>query len=152
MYRDYIPDVLVACDSHMLKEILQAGHKPWSRSMWVGHIQGDFHVLPDLPFKDESNWGTGAYATLLACMSEAETIYFVGFDLYTENMYKGTENYFTDLDPSLEIHQLEKLFDSFDKEFVFILPEGQQRCTEWERHENVTYTSSTRCLFPHPCS
>jgi len=87
-------------------------------------------------FRDEvssieghEGWATGNTALSLACQSDAEEIYILGFDLSSydkllNNMYKGTTNYLPKeakgFNPVNWINQIKEIFDNYpDKTFYW---------------------------------
>ena len=182
LHRDYKADVNVACDIRMVTEIAEHGYQVYTRDRWMNlfkNMQGakkyeDFFTadnplvkcLPELPYEGDERpdepfqWGTGSYAAYLACLSEATTIYMLGFDLYGldnhtkhNNVYKGTTNYedesYRAVGPEYWIHQLAKLFEIYDKKkFTFVLPDEWKHCPEWEQYslEYINYKTFRKRL------
>lgn len=145
VYRDYKCDELVAVDMRMVNEILtNNNHLPvYTRQDWVDHYS-DLRVrfLPDLPFNGELkadqpfHWNSGPYSILLAALKNPIEIHLIGFDLWSKNdrvnnVYKDTANYAksstSNIDPSLWIYQLEKLFRHYPQ-IQFI----QHQETNWQ--------------------
>jgi len=182
LHRDFQADVFAACDIRMAMEIIEHGYQVYTRERWshmFHNVQGageykalftkdnpQIKYFPDLPYTgterpDEPfQWGTGSYAALLACMSDAKQLYFLGFDLYGlndhkkhNNVYKGTKNYedenYRAVGPEYWIHQLAKLFEIYNKKkFIFVLPDKWKRCPEWKQYplEYINYKTFKKHL------
>jgi hypothetical protein len=111
--------------------------------------------LPPLPYSgntkadNPNNWGSGAYAVLLAAMN-FDRIFLLGFDLwgsssYVNNVYKDTSNYSNKdkpaVDPSFWIYQISKVFRLFPgKQFVILNNNNWKMPDEWKL-QNVSFTN-----------
>lgn len=170
LHRDFAADIFAACDVRLATEIAKHGYQVYTRERWLHLFRGvdnaQVKKFPNLPYKGDERpdepfqWGTGSYAALLACMSDADNLYFLGFDLYGlkdhtkhNNVYKGTTNYedenYRAVGPEYWIHQLAKLFEIYDKKkFVFILPSKWKKCPEWEQFplEYISYKTFEKRL------
>jgi hypothetical protein len=100
LYREFIPDHLVAVDAKMIKEITATGYhlknKVWTNpSRFTREIHGLNLFNPNL------GWSSGPSALNLASEHEYSTIYILGFDYegtgkkkeLVNNVYAGTLNY-----------------------------------------------------------
>jgi hypothetical protein len=95
LYRDFTPDVLVALDNRISKEIQNSGYALKNECYCL-------KLLPDsgaISIEGKARGNTGATALLLAINSgKHDTIYLLGFDLGSlprenNNCYAGTECY-----------------------------------------------------------
>lgn len=182
LHRDFAADIFAACDVRMAMEIVNHGYIVYTRERWrylfknmisaekysefFNDDKSQVRSFPNLPYNgderpDESfQWGTGSYAALLACMSKAKNLYFLGFDLYGlqdhtkhNNVYKGTTNYedenYRAVGPEYWIHQLAKLFEIYNKkQFIFVLPTKWKKCPEWGKYplEYINYKTFEKRL------
>lgn len=135
IHRDTIVDHLVCCDERMIREAVINPNTMETRIYVREHgyqlfrkIQKrkNIHLVPNIPqpqlirVDNPRNWGSGTYAHLIASQLEGiETIYMLGFDLYSHNqyvnnIYKGTKNYSVSashaIDPTYWIWQSNKVF------------------------------------------
>jgi hypothetical protein len=155
LHRDITPNHLICCDRRMVEEATANNRlknsKIYVRELWYHFFKKirknkNIEILPELPYQGEKkqdhpdHWGSGPYSLLIAAKSEYQTIYMIGFDLYSQNnninnIYKGTNNYQKEndppTDPSFWIYQIEKIFQIYKtKKFVifnddrWILPES----------------------------
>lgn len=109
LYRDFIPDLLIAGDSPMIREIEEnyRGHnffRVLNESYLELPLGNNSHPikLPSL-VGTGTNWYAGIVAAWLMCHinTNLETVHLVGFDMYGKgpkgryinNLYKGTLNY-----------------------------------------------------------
>jgi hypothetical protein len=93
LFREFSPDVLLAIDAKMLREIKKAGYStednivivPGNRSVPIPH---------SLRWKTERFNTTGCFGMQLIsrCM-EPKICYMLGMDSYPGNLYDNTENY-----------------------------------------------------------
>lgn len=159
-YRDINLDSVVCCDKKMVKEVLSNTDdlEIFTRPDWRNHFKNPrIKYLPDLPFrglerKDQPiHWNSGPYAVLLACLSDFQEIYLLGFDLYSKdglinNVYKDSENYKNSssksVDPSYWIYQIGKLFRHFEKKQFFIINNIDWKIPESWQLSNVSYLES----------
>lgn len=94
LYREFTPDVLISTDVGMSEEIQKSGY-PLKNVHYTRHpIAGSGSK------KIEYNYGfsSGPIAMTYACKTDAERIYFAGFDLTgidgkVNNVYADTPNY-----------------------------------------------------------
>jgi hypothetical protein len=97
LYRDFIPDHLVAVDSKMVLEIAQTNyqkhHKLWTNPNKI------FKNIPNLNlFNPSKGWSSGPTALWLASQNNHKHIYILGFDYKGigdrfNNVYADTYNY-----------------------------------------------------------
>ena len=97
LYREFIPDFLVAVDPAMVLEINKSGFQ-FTRPVWtnankeIKECQGFNYFTPRL------GWSSGPSALHLASTHLPKEIYILGFDYvgsngYVNNVYADTENY-----------------------------------------------------------
>jgi len=100
LHRDFIPDVLVSMDIHMVTEILNA-RSHYKCKFYTQHIN-DIDILagngePIHFVKTHvSTPDSGTAALELACTQDHDIIYIIGFDYHNgshNNVYAGTHNY-----------------------------------------------------------
>jgi len=90
IYREFTPDLLIAIDAKMLREIKDANYKgnvlmPRSRAVAIPHA---------LKWKTERYNTSGCFAMkLISQVMEPTKCYMLGMDGYTGNIYDGTKNY-----------------------------------------------------------
>lgn len=100
LYRDFIPDVLVSMDIHMVQEILnaRAHHKTKFYTQHLNDIDllagnGEpINFIRTLPATPDS----GTASVTLACEQNYTKVYIIGFDYHQgghNNVYAGTANY-----------------------------------------------------------
>lgn len=160
LYKDYPVDYLIACDLPVAKEIISTGYnnscKFYTREQTISRLNypAGVFVFPDLPeqgdkkFQKSDSWGSGLYATYLACLGSYEKIILLGFDLdgYEDktknNMYNrklhipGTKTE-RPVDASFWIKQFELLFNWYpQKEFTFIHHDNWKNPESWSTIEN----------------
>lgn len=160
VHRDFTCDEYVAVDRRMVDEILRneknKGLPIYTRDDWLDNYKKRSQVkaLPDLPFtglnkSDQPfHWNSGPYAVLVAALKNPNTIYLLGFDLWSKtsfinNIYKGTPNYAGAHDrrvtPDFWIYQLGRLFDHFpDIKFIQKQPEEWRIPEPWKKIKNLT--------------
>ena len=97
IYEEFEPTVLVSTDRGMSHEIQQNGYSKrrqhYSRKQYIIEHSGA-RILPQLIH----NFSSGPAACGLACLTDAEYIFLIGFDLkgqhnFINNIYAGTEHY-----------------------------------------------------------
>jgi len=100
LYRDFLPDHLVAVDRTMQTEIIAA--KPPCQLHFREHNRDKAAnaklKLDHINFFTKRNSNpnnSGVEAIYFAMRSRASSIYLLGFDFSTENVYRGTDNYKT---------------------------------------------------------
>ena len=98
LYRDFIPDYLVAVDTKMILEINREGiqHKV---ETWTNPNRAYANMTGFNFFQPSKGWSSGPTALWFASdMTEYDTIYILGFDFegtgqLVNNIYAGTPNY-----------------------------------------------------------
>jgi hypothetical protein len=164
LHREFIPDHLVCFDRRMASESTENSNTKQTlihvRKDWFHYFRKikknkNVRELPALPYvadakvDNPNNWGSGAYAVLIAAMNYNK-IYLLGFDLWSSstlvnNVYKGTANYSNKdskaVDPSFWIYQLSKIFVLHPtKEFVILNNSNWKMPEEWKL-QNVCFTN-----------
>lgn len=156
IHRDLFVDVLVCVDHRMILESVEAVAANrtliYVRPEWYHTFRklkkfSNIRELPELPFAlvhradQPRNWGSGSYALLIAA-SISDTVYIIGFDLYScsariNNVYKSTANYASAsapaIDPGYWIYQSNKIFVKYQlTSFVLVVDDNWQIPTEWK--------------------
>lgn len=98
IYRDFIPDYLVAVDTKMVLELNKNGvqHKV---ETWTNPNKSYNNMTGFNYFQPSKGWSSGPTALWLASdMTEYDTIYILGFDYegtgqLVNNIYSSTQNY-----------------------------------------------------------
>lgn len=92
LYRDFTPDVLIATDTPIAREIEETGYTK-NNEFWTRHPGPGSRKI-------EMNYGfsSGPIAVSMAALNNHRPIYLIGFDLTGENgninnVYAGTECY-----------------------------------------------------------
>lgn len=154
IFRDYYTEYLICVDRSMVKEAQTAGadtdRAVYTRSDWSQRF--GVYTVPDLPYQgtykadDAFNWGSGAYAALLAATLSTD-VDLVGFDLYSSdhkinNIYKDTVNYKNSneraVDPRYWIYQIGKVIEHFPStQFTIYQTDCWQLPSSWKK-SNVT--------------
>lgn len=99
LYREFVPDYLIAVDPKMIVEINQAGyqkeHQVWTNSnkRYEGFEKFNY-------FNPSKGWSSGPTALWLASQHNYQTVYILGFDYLGlqngkkfNNVYADTQNY-----------------------------------------------------------
>lgn len=94
LYRDFSPDVLVATDPEISAEIQNSQYAIKNKFYTRKPING----LGALPIREYFGFSSGPIALSLACMSKADYIFLIGFDLAGiegkfNNVYADTDFY-----------------------------------------------------------
>ena len=94
LYRDFAPELLVATDTLIAREIEQTGYAKTHRFVTRYPVSGAGSEKIQINF----NWSSGPIAASYACAEGATHIYLVGFDLNGiqgkfNNVYADTEFY-----------------------------------------------------------
>lgn len=147
LYRDFVPNVLVATDRPIATQIESEGYalknKFYTRRPTAA--QGSM-TIP----KEYFGFSSGPVATALAALDNHNRIYMLGFDLGpTEtkkfnNLYAGTEFYKTpDSNPTYTgnwIKQIQKICKDFpDKKFIRVCGATTARLPELDAIRNLTH-------------
>lgn len=99
IYRDFIPDYLVAVDPKMVVELNENGIQNLV-PVWTNYNHR-YKEIPNLNiFQPSKGWSSGPTALLLASQHGYDEIYILGFDYvglqggkFVNNIYAGTPNY-----------------------------------------------------------
>lgn len=100
LYRDFVPDVLVAVDTKMIREISAIGYH-LKNEVWTNPNRYTKEIHGLNLFNPNLGWSSGPSALNLASKAGFKTIYILGFDYkglgkqneLVNNIYAGTENY-----------------------------------------------------------
>jgi hypothetical protein len=145
IYSEFEPTVLVSTDRGMAKEIQNSGYSKrrqhYTRKQYVIEHSGA-RTLPDFVH----DFSSGPAACGLACLSDAEYIFLIGFDLkgqhnFINNIYAGTQHYKSkDSAPtpwgSWET-QISSLLTQFpNKQIVHVNPLHEFTSDRWLKHTN----------------
>ena len=94
LYREFIPDYLIAVDPNMVREILEANYckKVYSYNRLSKIDKRIKYIEPN------RGWASGPTAVKLAARHKHNEIYLLGFDInsntdFINNVYAGTKNY-----------------------------------------------------------
>lgn len=97
LYRDFIPDHLIAVDPYMIHEILNKDIHMKTKLHIQGHSQFDTHKLRQyysiVHYGYKEGMDSGNTAILVACQQDHDVIYMIGTDYTVDNVYAGTQNY-----------------------------------------------------------
>jgi hypothetical protein len=97
LYREFIPDYLVAVDYKMLTEIAESGFQQ-TCEVWTNYGPAVKNKLGFKLFYPSLGWSSGPSALHLASQHAPTEIYILGFDYVgnaglVNNVYSDTENY-----------------------------------------------------------
>ena len=147
LYRTFIPDILVATDSPITARILESGYAK-SNQFYTRTPPPDSgaHMLP----ATYRGYSSGPNAVGLACLSGAQRVFLLGFDLgptldnQFNNMYADTEFYKTSQHaPTFAgnwIQQLTKIaLDFTTTEFIRICGPSTARPVELDQINNLVH-------------
>jgi len=165
LYRDFIPDVLVAVDEGMIKEIKDAIDgglfiKDFAYREKASNECGRILRTSYCSYEDKG-YAAGPTAVKLLCtrFPGIAEVYLIGFDIYStngsrNNMYKGTKNYSKkDAQPVVPNNWIEKLariFVSNSGTKFYRVTNIQANPPEWsdvDNIANITYEQMTSKLF-----
>lgn len=105
LYRDFIPDYLVAVDSKMVIEI-NAANVQDRTEVWTNPNRNFKNFSKLNFFEPAKGWSSGPTALWLASTHNYNTIFILGFDYkglqdrYLNNVYADTPNYRKSKDPA----------------------------------------------------
>jgi hypothetical protein len=175
LFRDHPVNYLVCADRTMLKEAHTSNVQNisflYSRARWLeGNNDPSLQVVPDLPYLGPNkadkaeHWGSGHYASLLACQKNHEIIIHLGFDLWgnahneQNNVYSNTHGYKDKkedaVDPKFWIYHSAKLFEHYPEiQHVYINKEDWKVPDEWKEYSNFsldTYQGLEDFLVDYP--
>jgi len=145
IYQEFSLNILVSTDKGMSQEIQNTEYPKqythYTRQQYLVEHSGSI-VLPQLVH----NWSSGPAAVGLACLSESNYIYLIGFDLkgqhnLVNNIYAGTEHYKgTDSPPTPWrnwVDQIEILLQKFPgKNIVHVNPLHEFTSERWRKKDN----------------
>lgn len=95
LYRSFAPDILIAVDTKMIKEIADSGYQN-TNPVWTNPNR-TFQKIPNLNFfKPSKGWSSGPTALWFASQSQPAAIYILGFDYRGINDGKNFNNIFSD--------------------------------------------------------
>ena len=155
IYRDLIPDYLIAVDSKMIVELVEEGVQKKTQ-VWTNPNRRyqDFQGLHY--FNPSKGWSSGPTALWLASVNIMNTfeavkeIYILGFD-YTgidqkfNNVYADTKNYKRSIEPATFfgnwMTQTETVIKEFKEVKYFRVIEQGQFIPPWEHLENLQHIS-----------
>jgi len=100
LYREFIPDYLIAVDTKMIREISTNGYQH-KYPVWTNPNKYSRSVQNINLFQPNLGWSSGPTALNFASQQKPKEIYILGFDYQgigirnelVNNMYAGTENY-----------------------------------------------------------
>lgn len=100
LYREFVPDYLVAVDTKMVVELNEAGFQHQT-SVWTNPNKTSLKFTGFNIFKPSKGWSSGPTALHLASEHKPKEIYILGFDYVglgdegkkVNNIYAGTQNY-----------------------------------------------------------
>lgn len=149
VYREFIPDYLVAVDVKMIKEITKTG---WHlrNQVWTNPNR-DVRNIPGLNFfNPHKGWSSGPTALWMASQHKYDDIYIIGFDYQglngkVNNVYADTPNYKRSVEQATYFgnwaNQTEKVLREFTDinyhrvcEKDVFTPENVSRVTQNFRH------------------
>lgn len=95
LYRDFTPDVLIAIDAKMLKELKKAGYGKDDPKEFLIIPRNRTVLVPNSRMWKTERFNTsGCFAMkLISQIMLAKECYMLGMDGYPGNVYDGTENY-----------------------------------------------------------
>ena len=146
LYRDYIPDCLIAVDPKMIIEICEAGfqidHQVWTNP------NSRFNKYKNLNFfKNPKGWSSGPTALHKACTDGHKEIFILGFDYYGidnyfNNVYSDTANYKRSNEAATYygnwMRQSEATMKEFrDKYFYRVLGPDTKPINDWKELNNL---------------
>jgi hypothetical protein len=97
LYRDFVPDFLIAVGAEISLEIKQSGYAStnvvYGTADNILRYPGTFHIIPQNP-----SWNAGALAAYIACFDGHSKIYLIGHDgidtpSSANNIYTDTKAY-----------------------------------------------------------
>ena len=126
LYRDFMPDNLIAVDIPMIYDILKANIHHSTNFYIQGHSQFDNHVERNnykiIHYAYKEAFDSGNSAILVACQNQHKKIYIIGMDYDVYNVYSNTQNYNSvshDSLPSQWQKRIKYIIDKYkDVEFI----------------------------------
>ena len=164
LYRDFIPDVLVAVDVTMIKEIQEKidGGELVVKDFIYRSKNGNGKILKSsLGSYNDSGYAAGPTALKVLCERhpEIKEVFLVGFDLYSEsgrrnNVYKSTPCYADastqPVYPTNWIEKLARIFVIHEKVRFYRVTNLEHSVPEWDDVNNIfrlTYTELDQKLL-----
>jgi len=99
IYRDFIPNKLIAVDPKMIHEIVNYRIQ-FETEVWTNYNKAYEKYVGLHYFEPTKGWSSGPTALYKACLDGMQTIYMLGFDYIglnggkkVNNIYAGTPNY-----------------------------------------------------------
>lgn len=99
IYRDFMPDYLVAVDSKMVDELVKNSVETQTE-VWTNYNKLTESYKGLRYFNPSKGWSSGPSALMLASLHKHTTIYILGFDFigldnntFFNNVYADTDNY-----------------------------------------------------------
>lgn len=158
VYRDFIPDYLIAVDSKMIVELTENGVQKQTE-VWTNPNKRyqDFQGLHY--FNPSKGWSSGPTALWLASVHLMNTfeklkeIYILGFDYtgtennkFFNNVYADTKNYKRSVEPATFFGnwttQTENVINEFkDIKYYRVIDQGQFIPTGWDALLNLQHIS-----------
>jgi len=150
LYRDFTPDVLIATDGGIAKEIQESGYAKTNRFYTRRPIEG----LGAKPIEHNYGWSSGQVALSYACHAKHSYLYMIGFDLAGLNEHQKFNNVYADTDhyknstekPTFygnwlkQIHQTVTEFKN--KRFVRVIAEDGYEPPELKPLKNMQHMST----------
>ena len=145
IYRDFIPDVLVAVDTKMVIE-LNEHNVQHITEVWTNPNKTIENIKGINLFSMSKGWSSGPTALWLAASRTPEKIYILGFDYLgiqnkINNVYADTLNYRKSTDPATFygnwFRQTESTISQFKNiTFIRVVEEYDQITESWNTHKN----------------
>ena len=129
VYREFIPNQLIAVDPKMIHEIV-AKRFQFDCEVWTNYNKAYEKYVGLNYFSPSKGWSSGPTALNKACADGMETLYLFGFDYVgldngrrVNNIYAGTPNYKGSQEPATYygnwLRQTETILrDNSDKQFI----------------------------------
>lgn len=147
LYREFVPDVLVATDKPIAATIQESGYSAKN----VFYTRRPLHNLGAKPVpKDYFGYSSGPIAVSLAALDQHRRVYLLGFDMGPDsnrrfnNIYAGTEYYKPkDSNPTFTgnwIKQLQKICEDFSStRFIRIYGPTTAKIAELDAIKNMEH-------------
>lgn len=151
IYRDFIPDYLIAVDSKMIVELVENNVQQQTQ-IWTNYYS--YNKFEGINyFNPSKGWSSGPTALWFASTHNYTEIYILGFDYMGNennkifnNVYAGTKNYKRKTDPPTYfgnwLNQTEITIKSFPEVKYYRVVEPGQFIPEWP-HSNVRHIDYT---------
>jgi hypothetical protein len=146
LYRDYVPDFLIATGDRIVNEIVSSGYANdnivYANGWAIATYPNKFYLIPQDPA-----YNAGAIATYLACFDGHKKIFLLGFDgndtpNYNYNVYADTPAYPARRQTVTEnfwTKAMSQVFKTYpDVDFVRVAPTPRFRMPEeWKYFTNL---------------